>query len=195
MAHLTVSVDSDIATIKHKDEILATTTIEIYGRLKTVRFNDAVYFIQKSSDWTLPMYLVEIADSVIDLIDTYHNHENKNWRLYNQLVDTLVEEMFQLNASNSSVPAGPNSSTFRSVLRGDIQKIKGERHGQSNYNNGVYFHSGVKIGTNHPAHKEVFNYMFILSSLFSDCCDYNNTDYKATPSVVYGTAFTAIGLG
>jgi len=182
----TATIEIDGKTITRK--------ITHYGALKTIALDSKMWYIQNSSDWYGKPYLVEISGSSMVLFKKYKRH-TKTWTTYHSFLDTMPEQYAKYQTNDTSVPGGSNTSTMREIHRGDIAKVKGQRYGVNQYSGGTYFHVALTIGTNFPASRELVTNMIVVSSMFSGSCGYNNSPTPATLSVIYGSAFTAVGLG
>lgn len=164
-----------------------TRTVKSFGKLSTFKYDSKLYYIREKSAY--PM-----NDKMVAIFNEYkcYNH----WSMYEYFIDSIIQEYTSSNIADSTVPGGSNTATMVNVHKGNLEKCLGQTYGITQYSSGRYFHKGLKIGTNFPKSSEVFEQAFIVSSLFSNgSCGYNNSNSKASMNIVYGSAFTAIGLG
>lgn len=162
-------------------------TVKTYGKLQVFKYDSKLYYIQEKNAY--PM-----SDKTLAIFNEYkcYNH----WSMYNHFIDSIIQEYTNISIDDSTVPGGSNSATMVNVHKGNLEKCLCQTYGITQYSSGRYFHKGLKIGTNFPKSSEVFEQAFVVSSLFSNgSCGYNNSESKASMNIVYGTAFTAIGLG
>lgn len=167
-----------------------TRSIKKIGSLQTIKFNNNLCYLQPSSDWNYGPSIVAFDQDAKEFMKSIQS-KPKNWFMYESILDQIVSEHSKNNVADGS----SNGIVYSSIYKGNIEKCSKEQYGRNNYSSGQYFHKGLKIGSNHPDRGIIHQKAFIVSSLFSGFCGYSNSDSKATISKVYGTAFTAIGLG